>query len=127
MDLATKPVVVSHGGVTGTCPGGRNLTDSQLRRVAKNGGVVGIGYWKSAVCDLSVKGIVDAVLYAIEITGIDHVGLGSDFDGHVTTPFDVTGLPMLTEALLETGLSENDVRKVLGGNVLRVLKTNLPE
>ena len=100
MGLAAKPVVVSHGGVTGTCPGGRNLNDAQLRRVAKNGGVVGIGYWKAAVCDASVKGIVAAILYTIKVAGIDHVGLGSDFDGNVTTPFDVTGLPMLTEALL---------------------------
>ena len=127
LDLATKPVVVSHGGVNGTCPGVRNLTDTQLRRVSKNGGVVGIGYWKSAVCDASVRGIVAAILYTIKVAGIDHVGLGSDFDGNVTTPFDVTGLPMLTEAFLAAGLSEKDVGKVLGGNVLRILSVNLPE
>ena len=127
LDLATKPVVVSHGGVQGACPGARNLTDEQLRRVAMNDGVVGIGFWKGAVCDASVEGIVAAILYAIEIAGIDHVGLGSDFDGHVATPFDVTGLPMLTEALLLAGLSGEEVGLVLGGNVLRVLEGNLPE
>ena len=127
VELATRPLVVSHGGVTGTCPGPRNLTDAQLRSIAKNGGVVGIGYWKTAVCDASLRGIVSAIQYAISIAGIDHVGLGSDFDGHVTTPFDTTGLPMLTESLLSAGLSEADVVKVLGGNVRRVLATNLPE
>jgi microsomal dipeptidase-like Zn-dependent dipeptidase len=120
-------VVVSHGGVNGICPGPRNLTNTQLRSIAKNGGVVGIGYWKTAVCDVSLRGIVSAIQYAIKIAGVDHVGLGSDFDGHVTTPFDTTGLPMLTESLLAAGLSEEDVKKVLGGNVKRVLAANLPE
>jgi microsomal dipeptidase-like Zn-dependent dipeptidase len=127
LELATRPVVVSHGGVNGTCQGPRNLTNTQLRSIAKNGGVVGIGYWKTAVCDVSLRGIVRAIQYAIEIAGVDHVGLGSDFDGHVTTPFDATGLPMLTESLLAAGLSEEDVKKVLGGNVQRVLAANLPE
>jgi membrane dipeptidase len=127
LELATRPVVVSHGGVTGTCPGPRNLTDPQLRGIAKNGGVVGIGYWKAAVCDASLKGIVSAIQYAIKIAGVDHVGLGSDFDGHVATAFDVTGLPMLTESLLAAGLSEEDVKKVLGGNLRRILAANLPE
>ncbi|MCP4981367.1 MAG: peptidase M19 [Gammaproteobacteria bacterium] len=127
LTLATKPVVVSHGGVHGTCPGPRNLTDSQLRGLAENGGVIGIGYWKTAVCDASLHGIVTAIRYAIKIAGIDHVGLGSDFDGHVTTPFDTTGLPMLTEALFADGFSETEVEKVLGGNVLRLLSLNLPK
>ena len=113
--------------MSGTCPGPRNLTNAQLRSIAKNGGVVGIGYWRVAVCDASLRGIVSAIQYAIKIAGVDHVGLGSDFDGHVTTPFDTTGLPMLTEALLTAGLSEEDVGKVLGGNVRRVLAANLPE
>ena len=127
LELATKPVVVSHGGVQGTCPGKRNLTDEQIHAVAQNGGVIGIGYWKSAVCDTSIEGIVKAILYTIEVAGIDHVGLGSDFDGNVITPFDTTGVPMITAALLEQGLSQEDTKKVLGGNVLRVLKLNLPD
>jgi microsomal dipeptidase-like Zn-dependent dipeptidase len=74
-----------------------------------------------------LQGIVRAIQYAVNIAGIDHVGLGSDFDGHVSTPFDTTGLPMLTESLLAAGLSEEDVAKVLGGNVRRVLAANLSE
>lgn len=125
--LATKPLVVSHGGAAGNCQGPRNLSDAMLRRIAVNGGVIGIGYWQSAVCDVSVDGIVAALLYAIQVAGVDHVGLGSDFDGNVDTPFDASGLPLLTEALLASGLSEADVRKVLGGNVRRVLDANLPD
>jgi microsomal dipeptidase-like Zn-dependent dipeptidase len=124
---ATKPVVVSHGGVQGTCPGQRNLSDAQLRSIAENGGVIGIGYWKAAVCDASLKGIVAAILHTIKVAGIDHVGLGSDFDGNVASPFDTTGLPLLTGSLLAAGLSDEHVRKVLGGNVRRLLATNLPE
>ena len=126
LELATKPVVVSHGGVSGTCPDVRNLTDNQLRAVAENGGVVGIGYWKNAICDVSLQGIVSAIRHAVEIAGIDHVGLGSDFDGDVKTPFDTSGLPMLTQALFDSGLSESEVKKILGGNVRRVLAENLP-
>lgn len=125
--LASKPLVVSHGGAAGNCQGPRNLSDDMLRRIAANGGVIGIGYWQSAVCDVSVEGIVAALLYAIKVAGVDHVGLGSDFDGSVATPFDASGLPLLTEALLASGLSEADVRKLLGGNVRRVLAANLPE
>lgn len=125
--LATKPVVYSHGGAQGICPGPRNLSDSQLRAIAKNGGVIGIGFWKGAVCDTSVAGIVRAIKYAVQIAGIDHVGLGSDFDGHVTTPFDVTGIPMLTEELLASGLSGNQVQKILGGNARRIFQNNLPD
>ena len=88
---------------------------------------MGIGYWRGAVCDASVKGIVAAMLHAISVAGIDHVGLGSDFDGTITSPFDTTGLPMLTDALLTAGLSTEDVAEVLGGNVRRVLAANLPE
>ena len=127
LGLATKPVVVSHGGLQGTCPGRRNLSDYQLRSIAETGGVIGIGYWEGAVCDASVKGIVAAILYTVKVAGIDHVGLGSDFDGKIASPFDATGLPMLTEALLAEGLSKEDVSKVIGGNVRRVLAANLPE
>ena len=125
--LASKPVVVSHGGVEGTYPGVRNLTDDQLRAIARNGGVVGIGYWKGAVCDASLAGITRAIRYAIGIAGIAHVGLGSDFDGSIAAPFDATGLPRLTAYLLAAGLSQDDVGKLLGGNFRRVLDANLPE
>ena len=125
--LATKPVVSSHGGVQGNCPGPRSLSDEELLAIARNGGVVGIGYWKNAVCDVSMHGIVAAILYAIKVAGVDHVGLGSDFDGHVATPFDTTALPALGNALVEAGLSQQDLYKVMGANLRRVLLANLPD
>lgn len=124
--MATRPVVVSHTGVKGTCDNIRNLTDDHVRRVAATGGVIGIGYWDAAACDVSVAGIVRAIQYAVKLGGVDHVGLGSDFDGATETPFDTSDLPLLTEGLLQAGFSEEDVGKIMGGNVLRVLQATLP-
>jgi membrane dipeptidase len=124
--LARRPVLISHTGVRGTCDNRRNLSDAHVRAVAATGGVVGIGFWSTAVCGTDAAAIARAVVYAARVGGIDHVGLGSDFDGAVTTPFDAAGLARLTDALLQAGLSEEDVAKVMGGNVARVLGQALP-
>jgi membrane dipeptidase len=126
LGLATRPVVVSHTGVRGTCDNQRNLSDAELRGVAGTGGVVGIGYWDTAVCGQDVAAIVRAIRHAVAVAGVDHVGLGSDFDGAVTVPFDASGLPLLTQALLAAGLSEAEVGKIMGGNVRRVLLAAWP-
>jgi len=124
--VATRPLVVSHGGVKGTCDHIRNLSDEHLRRVAANGGVVGIGYWDAAICDVRVAGIVRAIRHAVDVAGLDHVGLGSDFDGATEVPFDTSGVPMITEALLDAGFAESEIAQIMGGNVLRVLRATLP-
>ncbi|HEY7513495.1 MAG TPA: membrane dipeptidase [Vicinamibacteria bacterium] len=123
---ARRPVVVSHTGVRGTCDNVRNLSDEQLRGVARTGGVVGIGFWDTAVCGTDVQAIVRALRYAVGVAGIEHVALGSDFDGAVTTPFDASGLPLLTEALLADGFGEAEIAAVMGGNVRRLLEQTLP-
>lgn len=127
LSLATRPVVVSHTGVRGTCNNNRNLSDEQLRKVARNGGVVGIGYWETATCGKDAAAIARAIRYAVRVAGEDHVGLGSDYDGAVTVPFDTAGLVELTAALQAAGLSEAQIEKIMGGNALRVLRHNLPE
>lgn len=103
---ATRPVVVSHTGVVATCPGPRNLTDDQLRAIAQNGGVVGIGYWDAATCTLGARAIAAAIVHVIEVAGIDHVALGSDFDGATAMPFATDRLAEITQALLDAKLSE---------------------
>lgn len=124
--MAKRPVLVSHTGVAGTCPGPRNLTDDHLKRIAATGGVVGIGYWDGAVCQPDVPAIVKAIRYAVDQVGVAHVGLGSDFDGATRMPFDATGLPQLTEGLMAAGFSAGDIRAIMGGNVQRLLLQTLP-
>ena len=124
--MAKRPVVVSHTGVAATCPGPRNLTDEQLRAIAANGGVVGIGYWDAAVCTLGAASIAKAIRHAVNVAGIDHVGLGSDFDGATSTPFATDGLAEITQALLDQQFTPEEIGKIMGGNVLRVLRNGLP-
>ncbi len=126
-NLASRPLFISHTGVKGTCENNRNLSDEELRAVAKTGGVIGIGLWDTATCGTDAKATARAMAYAAKIVGIDHVGLGSDNDGAVTAPFDVTGLVLVTEALMAEGFSEEDIRKVMGANVVRVLLQTLPD
>ncbi len=124
--MVTRPVVVSHTGVRGPCDNNRNLTDDQLRAIAATGGVIGIGFWDTAVCGDDVAAIVAAIRHTADVVGIDHVGLGSDWDGATVTPFDAAGTGQLTAGLLAAGFSEAEIRKVMGENVRRVLRANLP-
>ncbi|MEN7344081.1 MAG: dipeptidase [Pseudomonadota bacterium] len=124
--MATKPVVVSHGGVKSLCDRNRNLTDDQIRGVAKTGGLVGIGYWEGALCDVHPRAVAEAIVHVRDVAGIEHVALGSDYDGSVAVAFDTADLALITQALLDAGLSEADIRKVMGDNLLRVLASTLP-
>jgi membrane dipeptidase len=125
--MATRPVLVSHTGVKGTCQNNRNLSDDELRAVARTGGVIGIGLWDTATCGKDARAVARAMAYAAKIVGADHVALGSDNDGAVTAPFDVTGLVLVTEALMAEGFSEQDIRLIMGGNVVRMLNQTLPD
>ena len=125
--MATRPVVVSHTGVKGTCNNTRNLSDDQLRGVARTGGIIGIGYWETAVCGTDAHAIARAIRYAVGVVGADHVALGSDFDGAVTVPFDTTGLVLLTDSLLQEGMSEDDIAKVMGANAFNLFAKLLPQ
>ena len=125
LKIATRPVVVSHGGVKGTCDTPRNLSDDQLRALAANGGVVGIGYWDAAICQPTPEATAKAILHAVKVAGIDHVGLGSDYDGATTVGFDTAHLDVVTQALMQAGMNEADIAKVMGGNTARLLAAGL--
>ncbi len=125
--MATRPVVVSHTGVRGTCNNNRNLTDDQIQAVAAKGGLIGIGYWDTATCGTDARAIVRAMRYVSDRVGVDHVALGSDFDGAVTEPFDTTGVIEITAAMLDAGYSDEEIRKVMGENAMKFLRENLPE
>jgi len=125
LEVATKPAVVSHSGVQGTCPGPRNLSDEQLRRVADNGGVVGIAYFEWTVCGRQPDDVARAVRHAVDVAGIDHVALGSDWDGAVRTALDAAGVPILIDALVRAGFTDEEIRKIASDNALRVLRASL--
>ncbi|MGF1525079.1 MAG: dipeptidase [Leptolyngbyaceae cyanobacterium] len=126
LQLTTRPVIVSHTGVKGTCEGVRNLSDRQIQQVADTGGIIGIGFWKTAVCGEDVNAIVEAIRYTADQVGVEHVALGSDFDGAVRVPFDVANLVQITQALQKAGFTEAEIRQIMGLNVLNLLEQLLP-
>jgi len=127
LDMAVRPVVVSHTGVRATCDTNRNLTDDEIRRVAATGGMIGIGYWEGAVCDTTPAGIVAAMSHVRELVGADFLALGSDFDGATQTRFDTSELAVITQALLDAGFTETEIRGVMGENAVRIFRNILPE
>ncbi len=125
LKVARRPVVSSHGGVQATCKVNRNLSDEQIRGVAATGGLVGIGYWDAAVCDTSPASIAKAMKHVRDLVGIEHVALGSDYDGATTVRFDTSKLVQVTQALIDAGFSDDEIRAAMGGNAIRVLKAGL--
>ena len=123
--MAKRPVVSSHGGVQAVCKVNRNLSDDEIRGVAKTGGVIGIGYWDAAICGAEPEKVAAAIAHVRDLVGIDHVGLGSDFDGAVTTGFDTAQLVFVTQALVDRGFTPEEIRKVMGGNTLRLLRAGI--
>lgn len=160
IEASDKPIVVSHDGVQAVCPSESNLSDDRLRAIAKNGGVVGMEMVKTEL----VKGsqetgelvtfdhIIDHIDHIVRVAGIDHVGLGLDFDNfplvhnvhRAMCPFPgaiegfYTGIPkgdhmtddpnnlgecyVIAQYLIDRGYSDKDILKILGGNLLRVLQ-----
>jgi microsomal dipeptidase-like Zn-dependent dipeptidase len=125
LKMARRPVVSSHGGVQATCKVNRNLSDEQIRGLAATGGVIGIGYWDAAVCDTSPASIAKAMKHVRDLVGIDHVALGSDYDGATTVRFDTSKLAQVTQALIDAGFSDDEIRAAMGGNAIRVLRAGI--
>ncbi len=145
--LATGPVVVSHTGAQGACKTPcyppRNLTDADIQAVARTGGIIGIGYWPAAVGN-GLESIGKATAYVASVLSqpnfvaqrrhsdaaydpFDHIALGSDFDGFVTTPIDTSQLALMTAALRQAlNVGDQQVQKIVGGNVCRVFAQRLP-
>jgi len=171
IDCSAAPVIASHSSARAISDSPRNLTDEQLRAIARNGGVVNVNFYSrfldsdyrrrieevdatvsaaaghasargdgsaetveriaamreelvAAIPATSFSVLLDHFDHVVHVAGVDHVGLGSDFDGITALPEgieDVTGLPRITQGLLDRGHSESDVRKILGGNMLRVM------
>ena len=125
LDQTTRPVLVSHTGVKGTKDSPRNLSDHHINRIAASGGLIGVGFFRGAIKG-EIEHIVEAMKYVRDLVGIEHVALGSDFDGAATTPIDVTGLPFIVQELMDQEFSDMEIRAIMGGNVKRFLMEQLP-
>lgn len=126
LGLTSRPVILSHTGMRGVCDSHRNVPDEVMLRVAKGGGLIGIGYWETAICGTSPGDIVEHIRYAVDLLGLEHVSLGSDYDGSVPMPFDVSELAILTQVMLDRGFGEDEIRAVMGQNMVRFLSEGLP-
>jgi membrane dipeptidase len=150
LEISTRTIVASHSNARALLDHHRNIPDDQLKGIAATGGVIGVNFfaWFLDDRDPSLKHIVDHTEHIASVAGIDHVGLGPDFikewfdaafpgqdevieeglnvkrvpDG---TEGNSRDLPLVTAALLERGFSEDDVRKILGENFLRVFRSEL--
>jgi len=173
VELSNSPIIASHSNCYTLAPHFRNLTDDQIRAIAKSGGYIGINFYfkfldisgnQTAIKNVqskyrnaankfadeygddlvgfnekryeyiinnpvnsgtSVDILIDHIDHIVKLVGVDYVGLGSDFDGSITTVnelYDATCYPIITKKLVERGYTEQDIRKILGGNFLRVFK-----
>lgn len=126
--VSTKPFIASHSNCRALCDHPRNLTDDQIRELAKAGGVMGLNFHPGFIHEsgrATLDQLLDHAEHVLQLVGPDHLGLGTDYDGISTTPEgldDVSRLPRFTEGLLARGYDETTVRKVLGGNFLRVVR-----
>jgi len=129
--VSQTPVIASHANAYALCPHPRNLTDEQLSAIAAKGGVIGVTFYRGFIAREAQSATLDCLVrhidHLVSVVGVDHVGLGSDFDGFLGEPApegleDVTRLPNLTRKLLDKGYQVESVCKILGGNLLRVFR-----
>ena len=130
LECSTKPIICSHSSSRALCDQTRNLTDEQIRALASSGGVAQVclysGFLKKGG-NATIDDAVRHIMHMIDVMGVDHVGIGSDFDGGGGLPGleDASWFVTLTERLMAEGLSDDDLSLVWGRNFLRVWSTNI--
>lgn len=127
LQASTQPVACSHSSCRALCDHPRNLTDEQLRALAAKGGVVQITMYSGFLRkegDAALDDFMQHLLHAIDVAGVDHVGIGTDFDGDgkIVGCADASQLRNVTRELLRRGFSLADIEKIWGGNWLRLLQ-----
>ncbi len=126
VEITDSPIIASHSNCRTLCDHPRNLNDRQIAAIADKGGVIGMNFFPKFLRkegQATVSDVVDHMEHIIDLVGIDYVGLGSDFDGISSTPIgleDASKMPNITIELVSRGYSEEEIRKILGGNHLRV-------
>ncbi len=124
LGTSTRPVLATHTGFRRFADFERNLSDEQAREIARTGGIIGVITWNDLLGGDSIEAMADAVVHGATVVGARHVGIGTDFDGWVSSADgirDATRYPALTERLARRGFSTDELRGILGGNYLRVL------
>ena len=127
LECSKLPVVCSHSSCRALCDHPRNLTDEQMRALAAKGGVVQVTMYSGFLCkegDATLDDFLRHLQHAIDVAGIDHVGIGTDFDGDgkVLGCSSASQLRNITHELLRRGYSHADIEKIWGGNWLRVMQ-----
>jgi microsomal dipeptidase-like Zn-dependent dipeptidase len=127
LEISRKPIVCSHSSSRALCDHPRNLTDDQLRALAKRGGVAQVTFYNGFLRADGQATILDALAHLnhmINVMGIEHVGIGTDFDGDGGVPglASASELINFTRRLLCQRYSEEDIRLIWGGNFLRVME-----
>lgn len=128
LETTINPIIASHSGARTLRNHFRNLTDQQIIKIAQKGGVIGVIFYPPFLTSAStayINNVIAHIDYIKNLVGIDYIALGSDFDGIervVVGLEDVSKFPNLTEALLRRGYSISDIRKIYGGNFLRVFR-----
>jgi membrane dipeptidase len=145
LEIATRPVIASHSSARALCDVHRNLSDERLKAIAATGGVIGINFFPLFIHDenQTLDRLIDHIEHVASVAGVDHVGLGPDFmkeiadnieseyqgidigqvlEGTTGTPHD---FPIVAEALAGRGFADEDVRKIMGENFLRVFRAEI--
>lgn len=130
LNLSEKPLIVSHADSRRLCNHPRNLSDDYLREIAEIGGAVGVTFVREFLCEEPVKAnivsIAEHIYHMVDVMGIEHVGIGSDFDG-VDAPVEglekAIKLLRLSSYLRALGFNENDISLIMGGNFRRILSS----
>ena len=126
----SQPLIATHTGVSGVFPHWRNLDDEQVKAIASTGGTIGVIFHGQFLDGHNFGGSLESVVrhmeHVIKIAGDDHVSLGSDWDGAISTPRDMPTcleLPKLADLMLKRGWKPESIQKALGGNALRVIES----
>jgi len=134
LEISDDPIIASHSSARALCDHPRNMSDEMIKALAQKGGVVFVNFYPRYLMKhiegadpprVTVERIVEHIQYMVDLVGADYVGLGSDFDGLPNLPEgieDCTKMPKITELLFERGFSEEEIRKILGENFLRIFR-----